>query len=208
MSRHLAAILIAAHVAAAVPLWAGAAPFPPPEIIGEWQGDGAVIVTWCKKPRIAIHLYIRADGKVSGMVGEALITNGSLRKNNWFLDWMGNPEYVIEAGLNGAIVDAEDIRRESIELLLDIDGHELHGGFQTNGSEMGGKESMILTVASVRLSRVQQLDTEIGQIRPPQLIDEKPPGDRQMRGVGLREEDPLAQCADHHHESKIRGKIG
>lgn len=208
MSRHLVVILIVAHLAAAPPLWAGATPFPPPEMIGEWQGDGAVIVTWCKQPRIAIHLYIRADGKVSGMVGDALITNGFLRKNNWFLDWMGNPEYVIEAGLDGAIVEAENIRRESIEFLLDIDGHELNGGFHTSGSKMGGKESMILTVVSIRLSRIQRLDTEIGQIRLPQLIDEKPLGDRQVCGVGLREENPLPQCADHHHESQIRGEIG
>ena len=208
MSRQTVAILLLALLAAAPPLWAGPAPFPPPEMIGEWQGDGKVIVTWCKQGRLAIHLYIRADGKVSGMVGDALITDGFVRKNNWFLDWMGNPEYVIEARLDGPIVEAENIRRESIELLLDIDGHELQGGFHTSGSKTGGKESMIMTVTSIRLSRVQRLDTEIGQIRLPQLIGEKRVGDRQVRRVGLREEDSLSQCADYHNEPQIRGQIG
>ena len=110
MSKQKVAILLVILLAAAPSLWASA-PFPPPEMIGEWQGDGKVVVTWCRQGRIAIHLYIRADGKVSGIVGDALITDGFVRKNNWFLDWLGNPEYVIEARLDGAIVEAENIRR-------------------------------------------------------------------------------------------------
>jgi hypothetical protein len=195
-------------LAVAAQVWAASAVFPPPEMIGEWQGDGKIVVTWCKQDRLAIRLYIRADGKVSGMVGDAIITDGSVRKNNWFLDWMGNPEYVIEARLDGPIVEAEGIRRESIELLLDIDGHELLGGFHTNGSKTGGKESMIMTVTPLRLSRVQRLNTEIGQIRLPQFIGEKRVGDRQVCGVGLREEYPLPQRADHHNKPQIRGQIG
>jgi hypothetical protein len=192
MSKLLVAILLAAPLAASLPAGAKPAPFPPADIIGEWQGDGKVVVTWCKRERVAIHLYIRADGKVSGTVGDALVSDGFLRKNNWFLDWMGNPEYVIEAKLTGPIVAEEDIRRESIELLLDLDGHELLGDFRTSGTKTGGKASMILTVEDIRLSRVQHLDTEIGQVRLRQLIGEKPIGNRKVRGVAFREEYPLA----------------
>jgi len=208
MSRLLAAILFAAQLAASPPAGAEPSPFPPAELIGEWQGDGKVVVTWCRRERVAIHLYIRADGKVSGMVGDALVTDGFLRKNNWFLDWMGDPEYVIEAKLTGPIVAAEDIHRESIELLFDIDGHELLGGFRTSGTKTGGKASMILTVASIRLSRVQHLNTEIGQIRLHQFIGEEPDGNRKVRRVGFREEYPLAQRAHHHHKPQINSHIG
>ena len=142
-------------------------------MIGEWQGDVKVIVTWCKQDRLSIHLFVRADGKVSGSIGDALIATGSVRKNNWFLVWLGNPEYVIEATLDGAVVAAEGIRRKTIKLLVDLDGHELLGGFHTSGEKTGGKESMIMSGTDLRLSRVQRLDTEIGQIHDAKLICQK-----------------------------------
>jgi len=142
-------------------------------MIGEWQGDGKIIVTWCKQDRLAIHLFIRADGRISGAVGDALITDGLVRKNNWFLDWLGNPEYVIEAKLDGWIIAEENVRRESIVILVDVDGHELIGGFHTNGDKTGGKESMMMSGTGLHLSKVQRLDTEIGQIHLRELVCQK-----------------------------------
>ena len=199
---------IALAVWLAPPDTATAQTFPSPQLIGEWQGDGRIIVTWCKQKQLPIHIFIRADRKVSGTVGDASITAGRIRKNNWFLTWLGNSEYVIEAKLDGPIVAAENIRRESIQLLLDTDGHLLEGGFHTSGSEAGGKASMAMSGTAVMLSRVQRLDTDIGQIRLRQLIGKQRVGHRSARGVGLREEDSLAQGSEHHDKTKINRKIG
>jgi hypothetical protein len=146
---------------------------PPLELVGEWQGDGRVLVTWCKQDRLSIRLFLGADGKVSGSVGDALIAAGSVRKNNRLLNWLGNPEYVIDATLDGELVAAEGIRRKTIKLLVDLHDHQLQGGFHTDGDKTGGKESMIMSGTDVRLSRVLRLDTEIGQIHRDEFIGQK-----------------------------------
>ena len=184
-----------------------ASSFPPPEVIGEWQGESDISSTWCRQTSLAVHLFIRADAKVSGSVGDALIAAGSIRKNNWFLVWLGKPEYVVEASLDGPLVGAEDIRRRSIELLLDVNGHELEGSFQTSGTAAGGKESMSMSGTSLVLSRVQRLNTEVGEIRLRKLIGKERIRDRDLCGVAFREENTLAQRAENHHEAEIDGKI-
>jgi hypothetical protein len=154
-------------------LLAGAAhakSFPPETLIGEWQGDGKIIVTWCKQGRLQFHIFVRADARVSGSVGDAVITEGVIKKNHWFLDWLGNPEYVIEAKLRGPVVAPEGIQRESIIILVDLVHHELQGGFHTSGAKVGGKDSMVLSGTSVTLSKVQSLEPEIGQVRVRELV--------------------------------------
>lgn len=133
-------------------------------MIGEWQGDGEIVVTWCKQERLPFHIFIRADARVSGSVGDAVLTDGSIKKNNWFLDWLGHPEYMIEATLRGPVVATENIRRDSITIVFDLVHHELHGAFYTNGEKAGGRESMAFSGTSVKLSRVQALAPEVGQV--------------------------------------------
>lgn len=181
--------------------------FPPEKMIGEWQGAGRIVVTWCTQDYLPIHIFVRADGRVSGAIGNALIDEGRVRKNNWFLDWLGNPEYVIEADLDGFLIEAEGIRRKSIELTLDLQEHELVGGFQSSGDKTGGKESMAMSGTSVRLSRVQRLDTEVGQIRARQFIGEETIGDWQVCRIRFGEKHSFAHDAQYHNKTQVRGEI-
>lgn len=206
-ARTLARLLVVAGILFSFRV-AVSASFPPPELIGEWQGEGDIVVTWCQQQTLPIHLFIRADRKVSGTVGDASITVGSVRKNNWFLVWLGNPEYVVEARLDGPLVAAEAIQRVSIELVVDVNGHQLEGGFHTSGTPAGGKDSMSMAGTAVVLSRIQRLNTDIGQIRFRKLIGEERVGHRDLCRACLGEENPFAQCAEHHDKTEIDGQIG
>ena len=139
-------------------------------MIGEWQGSGRITAEWCEKDQLSVRLIVREDGAIAGAVGDARIREGYIQKNRRLLILLGQPKYIIHAKLDGSMLAAENIQREAIELLLTMDGHELVGEFRTSGTKNGGRESVVVRGESLRLSRVQQLNTEIGQISRPKLI--------------------------------------
>lgn len=208
MLRRTLALLLCVFSAALAVGTVCAKSFPPEEMIGEWRGDGKIIVTWCRQERLPFHLFVRADGRVSGSVGNAAISDGFVKKNSWFLDWLGNPEYMIEATLGGSIVASEGIRRESIKLIVDLVDHELHGGFHTSGSKVGGKDSMILSGTSVKLFKVQLLDPEVGQVRLREFVGEERVRNGDLRRIRLRKEHALAERAEHRDEPEVGCEIG
>jgi len=146
-------------------------------MIGEWKGECKIIVSWCEQDRLAFHLIIGSDGRVEGSIGDASIADGSVSKNSWFLARLGKPQYIIEATLDGSIVATEEIHRESITLLVDIDDAELEGGFRTSGSKLGGKETMAMSGSSLRLTKIKRLDSEISEIGMLQLVGQERIGD-------------------------------
>lgn len=116
--------------------------YPCVEMTGNWQGKGKIIVSWCEQDSLSFYLTITSDGKVSGKIGDAVIKNGQLKKNSLILRWLGNSEYIIEADLEGSIVEAENITRESIKLIVDFEDNCIVGDFRTSGSKFGGKDKM------------------------------------------------------------------
>ena len=52
-----------------------------PAMVGHWSGNARIIVTWCRQTNLPVALDIRADGSVTGKVGDAVLVNGQLKKN-------------------------------------------------------------------------------------------------------------------------------
>lgn len=127
--------------------------FPLKEMIGEWEGKGKIIVTWCKKKTLFCSLTILPQGKVEGKIGDAEIKEGVIKKNSPILVWLGNPRYIIFATLKGPIVKEENIYRESIKLVVDFEDDKFIGGFHTSGGKFNGKKSMMLSGTELILLR-------------------------------------------------------
>lgn len=115
---------------------------------GHFSGKAKIIVSWCKQDSLAFDLKIDKSGVVSGVIGDANIIRGNVKKNTW-----GSRNFIIEAELSGYIVGNEKIRRESIHIPFDLVETRLIGGFGTSGSKLGGKERMILSGANLILIR-------------------------------------------------------
>ena len=141
---------------------ARAAVFPPPEVLGHWEGHARIIVTWCARKDLAISVTIHPDGRVEGTVGDAVLRNGRIVKNmRWSrhllrLARIHVLEYQIVADLEGPVVRAEDIARRGVKMPLDCEGGALRGGLGTTGWTFGGKETMILSACCVVLERDEQ----------------------------------------------------
>jgi hypothetical protein len=102
---------------------------------------------------------IHADGSVTGKVGDAKLMEGRFQPNRGWLGRMFNlySDYIITGNLDGAIVSAEGITRESVNIPLDVDGGAFKGGVHTSGSKFvekdQWKEKMIFSAASLTLTR-------------------------------------------------------
>lgn len=134
-----------------------------PEMVGHWEGDARIIVSWCQQKNLSVKLDLHADGSVSGMVGDAKLTEGRfasnrgwlLRKLNWSCD------YMITGGLDGDIVSAEGIKRGRVMMALDYNDGIFKGGVGTDGSvcvfssEQTRKEKMFFTARPLKLTKSQ-----------------------------------------------------
>ena len=126
-----------------------------PAMVGHWSGNARIIVTWCQQTNLPVTLEIRADGTVTGKVGDAILANGQLKKNR---GWLGGKlnvktDYIIRGKLRGPIVATENISRSAVSMPLNFTGAAFVGGVHSAGSMTGGKERMILSASSLTLMR-------------------------------------------------------
>jgi len=134
---------------------------PPSEFIGTWEGKGKIIVSWCQQDSLLFSLQIHSDGVVDGKVGDAQLINGFLRKNNWVIRKLGNPEYLIGGDLQDSLIAAEEINRKSLHyLMVDFEEGKLVGGCHTSGNwghpfrnKEKLKKSMVMTCVDVALRK-------------------------------------------------------
>ncbi len=158
MFRNHAVTLLGGLVLALVTAWSpgGAEPFA--SLAGCWKGSAEIIMTWCDQKDLPVELLVHPDGRVEGTVGGATLVDARLQHNSGFLVALGNTRLVIRAGLEGDLVPAESIRRESLRIFLDPseDGTALTGSLRTDGSAFGGKDSMQLTASGLRLHRCEE----------------------------------------------------
>jgi hypothetical protein len=75
--------------------------------------------------------------------------------NSWLLVLLGNPMYAIEARLNGPLVRAENIRRKSLIILLDLKEERMEGDLHSHDSKFGGRDTMMFSVTRIVLQKVQ-----------------------------------------------------
>jgi len=135
----------------------------PPAMVGHWEGNARIIVSWCHQKSLSVKLDIHQDGSVSGTVGDAKLTDGRFAPNR---GWLGRKlnlwsDYIVTGGLDGDIVSAEGIQRERVSLALDYNDGIFKGGVGTEGafcvfsSQQTRKEKMGLTAMSLKLIRSQ-----------------------------------------------------
>ena len=111
-----------------------------PAMVGHWEGNARIIVSWCHQTNLPVKVDIHADGSVTGTIGDAKLTEGRfesnrgwlLRKLNWATD------YIIVGGLDGAIIAAEGITRARVKLPLNFSAGTFAGGVNTSGSGFEG----------------------------------------------------------------------
>jgi hypothetical protein len=122
-----------------------------PSMVGHWEGNARIIMTWCQQTNLPITLDIRADNTVAGKVGDATLINGRLRRNR---GWLGRKlqvktDYIITGNLTGPVVAAENITRSGVKMPVNFRLGNFVGGLHTSGSKFGGKRRMILSAGLV-----------------------------------------------------------
>jgi hypothetical protein len=123
---------------------------------GQWEGNAQIIVSWTTQRTLPVTLGIQSDGKVSGKVGDATLTNGRFKANR---GWLGRnlnikTDYIITGDLNGPVIAAENIKRKGVMMPLTFATNAFKGAVHTSGTHVGGKKRMVLS-AGVTLKRVE-----------------------------------------------------
>ena len=160
MKKRILGLLIASTLTLAFTGSRAAESIVTPAMVGHWEGNARIIVSWCHQTNLPVKVDIHADGSVTGTVGDAKLTEGRfesnrgwlLRKLNWATD------YIITGGLDGAIVAAEGITRSSVKMPLNFSGGTFAGGVNTSGSGFEGfdgkkGEGTWLAAGGLRLTR-------------------------------------------------------
>ncbi len=127
-----------------------------PPMVGHWEGNARIVVSWCQQTNLPVKVDIHADGSVTGAVGDAKLAAGRFQKNR---GWLGHKynlyatDYIIVGNLDGALVAAEGITRQRVMMPLNFKGSAFIGGVNTSGSAFGGKEKMWLAARSLKLTQ-------------------------------------------------------
>lgn len=121
------------------------------KLAGEWSGNAAIIVAWVKQKSLPLRLNIAADGTVTGSVGDA-----ALRDAKFISNALGSTRFRVHGRLEGNLVDAEEIRRDAVDILFNVaDDGSLVGGLHSSGSKFGGSKSMKLSATKMVLKRAE-----------------------------------------------------
>jgi hypothetical protein len=130
-----------------------------PPMVGHWKGEASILVNWTKAKTLMVDLTIGADDHVLGTIGDARLVDGQLVSNR---GWFGRvlrvkTDYRILAKLEGPIIAAEHVARESVSLPLTWKDGMFEGSLATSGTQFGGAESMILTAGKLVLRRLPDM---------------------------------------------------
>jgi hypothetical protein len=128
-----------------------------PAMVGHWEGNARIIVSWCHQKNLPITVDIHADGSVTGKIGDATLVAGHfLSHRSW--PWRHT---IITGKLDGDIVAAEGIARSYVTMMCDFSNGSFKGQIDTSGSlcvfssEKTMKEKMALTAIGLKLIRSQ-----------------------------------------------------
>ena len=114
----------------------------PNTMVGHWEGNTKVIVEWCDQTHLPVTLDISPDGKITGVIGDARLTNAQLKEKS---NWLGQKKskgttHIITGKLEGHVVAAEEIRRDKVFIHIGMENDSLVGSLASSGSKTGGKE--------------------------------------------------------------------
>lgn len=110
------------------------------DLMGEWTGNGCITTNWCTQDSLHFDLIISSDGDISGKAGDAQITGGSFRqiraeRYNW----------ILELHLKGTLITCDNVRRNRLFLLVNVEDGNMQGRFYTEGKEGGNAMDGILS---------------------------------------------------------------
>jgi hypothetical protein len=127
-----------------------------PYMVGHWKGEAQIFVNWTKAKTLPVDIVIGRDDRVTGMIGDAKLVDARFGSNRRWLSvqlrW--KTAYIIEGSLDGAVIAAENIRRERAMLPLNWNEDRFEGGVNTSGTEAGGADSMVLAAGRLVLHHV------------------------------------------------------
>lgn len=127
---------------------------PDSALVGEWSGVAQVAEDWVVQRALPVRVAIRADGSVSGTVGDAALS-GSIRSNRSVIAravGLGT-DWVVEGALTGPLISREAIQRDRVRLPLDWTGTTLSGTLETSGSYERRRADTRLTAKGLVLRR-------------------------------------------------------
>lgn len=105
---------------------------PPAEMVGNWEGDGHIMESWCQQRLLHVAIAITPDGKVEGKVGDSTFENAHLGSTGYIANWgdrsnlLGTSQYYVAMNLRGPLLDKENIVLPRGSLGLDPEGAQLH----------------------------------------------------------------------------------
>ena len=112
----------------------------PPSLVGEWTGSARNTHITPSNAPMPITLIISADGSVTGTLGTAIISNGSISRNRGEIGKALNmfSDFLIYADLEGSLVAEKDIRYKGVFINMNVkDGKIISAGFSTTNSPYG-----------------------------------------------------------------------
>ena len=125
-------------------------------VVGSWEGQAPITVSWTAQRELTVRLDIEEDGSVIGTIGDARLLDGRIYTESRLVHALHLAHrYAIEGRLNGCLIRAEGILRERVRLSLDRSGETLVGDLQTSGSYEGRPSDLILTAKGLVLRRAK-----------------------------------------------------
>ena len=150
----LVSILLAAGFAFAIVSCQGSTKTPPPpsSLVGAWVGSAHIVNDWVTTADLDVSFEIAADGSVEGRVGDATLVGGRIRPSRGDLGrWLGvKTDWIVEADLEGALIAAEGIERDRVQVPLNLVDGSLTGGLHS-GSRKLGTRSRVVSAADLEL---------------------------------------------------------
>ena len=98
----------------------------PLRLTGAWGGTADIFDSWVEQRTIDVAVFIRPDGSVTGMIGQAPVKNGQFHRNRGALGrFLGvKTDWIITGTIDGYLVPAEGMRGTRVTIPLNWrDGH-------------------------------------------------------------------------------------
>lgn len=127
---------------------------PDSAMVGRWAGQAVLTAPVTQQHELSMQLDIRDNGIVTGMVGDALLVDAHIYRDNRLAQVLRlGRQYAVDGHLSGDIIRRESVNRETVHLSLDRMGTHLTGYLQTSGSYEGEIGDRLL-YGTVSLERV------------------------------------------------------
>lgn len=126
----------------------------PLSLTGAWGGTADIFDSWIEQRTIDVAVFIRPDGSVTGMIGQAPVKHGRLQRNRGELGRFLRikTDWIITGTLDGYLLPAEGIRATHVTIPLDWREDHFVGSVTATLTGVIGRTSV--TAGHLRLDRL------------------------------------------------------